>query len=847
MSEPARYLCCEPGRRNAVAAHATLNGLEALEVIDRDLPLIDPLRQRTLLLFFLKPVNTAGLTRENIRITGGERVRDPVVEWAEVASLPPPQLAGEPDTNAAIARATALTPATQILVVRLANAGDYSPYTLHLVQSALIDIPPAGFDARLARIEFSFKAECPSEFDCRPQHLCPPEENTPPDIDYLARDFGTLRRLMLDRFAQIVPDWNPRSLADGGVALIELMAYVGDQLAYRQDAIATEAYLGSARRRVSLRRHAHLVDYEMHDGCNARAFVDLTLAVGTAPFTLPASGVRFLTRCNQVSPAITAGSLAEDDAMRQHPLVFEPLESRPLRVDHNRLDFHTWSDSQCCLPVGATRATLRGSHPHLVSGQWLLFEERIGPRTGAEADADPIHRQVVRLLTSDPGVIDQVTGSPVTEIVWADEDALEFPLCISAVSDAGAQLTDVSIVRGNVVLVDHGMTLDAEDLGVMPKNREISLANDADHCGKRKSREIPPRFRPILTSAPVTQAARPDLGVSAKRARQSDVDGALPQISLSALLTPPAVAWQPKRSLLDSDATAEHFVVEVENDGRACLRFGNNHYGRRPTADTRFSAIYRVGNGTAGNVGAGAIAHVVGALVAGIDSVRNALPADHGVDPESNESVRRRAPEAFRRQERAVTPADYTAVTEDFDGIERASSRMRWTGSWHTMFVTVDRTGGAPMDRDLRGKLTTYLDRFRMAGHDVDFEEPIRVSLQLSLHVCVAPDYFRSDVKQGLLDLFTAGLRRDGRRGLFHPDNFSFGDIVYLSPLLAAAREVPGVASVTARAFGRQNDDDPLPLEDGRLKLGPREIARLDNDPNFPEHGVLTLELHGGK
>jgi hypothetical protein len=172
---------------------------------------------------------------------------------------------------------------------------------------------------------------------------------------------------------------------------------------------------------------------------------------------------------------------------------------------------------------------------------------------------------------------------------------------------------------------------------------------------------------------------------------------------------------------------------------------------------------------------------------------------------------------------------------------------MRWTGSWHTMFVTVDRTGGAPLDATLRTGLTNYLDRFRMAGHDVDFEEPVRVSLQLSLHVCVAPGYFRADVKQGLLDLFSAGLRRDGTRGQFHPDNFSFGDIVYLSPLLAAARAIPGVSSVAAKTFGRQNDDDPLPLEDGRLKLGPREIARLDNDPNFPEHGVLTLELHGGK
>ena len=78
---------------------------------------------------------------------------------------------------------------------------------------------------------------------------------------------------MLDRLALLVPDWRERNAADVGIALVELLAYVGDHLSYQQDAVATEAYLGTARRRVSSRRHARLVDYLMHDGCNARAWV----------------------------------------------------------------------------------------------------------------------------------------------------------------------------------------------------------------------------------------------------------------------------------------------------------------------------------------------------------------------------------------------------------------------------------------------------------------------------------------------------------------------------------------------------------------------------------------------
>jgi hypothetical protein len=33
----------------------------------------------------------------------------------------------------------------------------------------------------------------------------------------------------------------------------------------------------------------------------------------------------------------------------------------------------------------------------------------------------------------------------------------------------------------------------------------------------------------------------------------------------------------------------------------------------------------------------------------------------------------------------------------------------------------------------------------------------------------------------------------------------------------------------------------------GLLPIGPLEVARLDNDPNDPENGVLTLTLRGGR
>src|SRR3546814_1224136 len=72
-----------------------------------------------------------------------------------------------------------------------------------------------------------------------------------------------------------MPAWTERHVPDLGSAQVEALAYTGDQLSNDQDAVATRAYLGAARKRSSVRRHARLVDYRRHEGCNARAFVTL--------------------------------------------------------------------------------------------------------------------------------------------------------------------------------------------------------------------------------------------------------------------------------------------------------------------------------------------------------------------------------------------------------------------------------------------------------------------------------------------------------------------------------------------------------------------------------------------
>jgi hypothetical protein len=763
------------------------------------------------------------LTPRNVEITGGVRITD--VRVTEIRYEPDRlivEVDGDPESG----------------------VGDFSTYTLSLVD--VDDLDPL-----FSQVAFSFKVGCPTEFDCEPERECLNEPLSEPEIDYLAKDYASFRRLMLDRLSVLMPEWRERNPADLQIALIEMLAYIGDYLSYQQDAVATEAYIGTARRRVSARRHARLVDYFMHDGCNARAWAQVQTEEDGV--RLP-RGTMLLTRTDEPPGALHPDRL--DAALGAGAEVFETMHEVTLYESHNKLHLYTWGDRECCLPGGATSATLRGDQNALAPGDVLVFEEVSGSRTGEPEDADPGHRHPVR-LTEVNRTEDPLYSVPITEVEWHTEDALPFPLCVSARTDVehGEEyVEDVSVARGNVVLADHGRTIEGEGLDAVPDEDPIPRVRENGRA--EEPRPVLPRFRPRLGRAPITQAApyvekrsltpggEELLFTSAATGLRWTLRDCLPEIRLDD--SEGVEPWFPRRDLLGSGPAGHHFVAEVEADGRAHMRFGDDTFGLRPAGGTGFTARYRVGNGVRGNVGADALANVV-TRETGIRIVRNPLPAQGGVEPESIERVRQNAPSAFRVQERAVTPEDYAEVAQRHPQVQRAAATIRWTGSWHTVFLTVDRFGGRAVDADFEEELRAHLERYRLAGHDLEVDGPRYVPLEVEMLVCVLPEHFRSDVKAALLEALGYRNLPDGRRGIFHPDNFTFGQPVHLSLLYEAAQGVEGVDWVEISVFQRQGVPDDRALRESKLSLHRLEIARLDNDPNFPENGVLRLVMEGGK
>ena len=858
--------CQKDERRDAVRRTEGRNGLDYVEVADDD--------QTILFVYFLGKlppelsVNKPGI-EHYLKIEGGQRVKD--IRITDID----PVVNSDSDQD-------------DYLKVTLDRYGDFSTYAVRLVG---VD----NIDPRYDRAEFTFKIDCGAALDCAPDCACEPEVFPEPEINYLAKDYQSFRQVILDRLATVMPDWTERHAADLEVMLVELLAYTGDYLSYYQDAVATEAYLDTSRQRISVRRHARLVDFGLHEGGNARTWVSVETS---SDITLEdPTDIAFITGLN--NGLVMPQNVLNWESLREVPgtayEVFEPLDrATPIKLyaAHNEIRFHSWGDTACCLEQGSTSATLVDSWRPVVSnppagkkkatqkkedgkgqkydksevkqervlqlkpGDVLIFEEVVGPITGLAADAEPSRRHAVRLTKvthgEDPLIRTKDQPTPYVRVEWGPGDALPFPLCISAVGAAPDchYLENISVARGNLVLVDHGKTVGPEDLGEVDEFETDARCECANVPGDVLVQPV--KFAAKLKQTPLT--FRSGLPSDKSRIRSAaallkqDVRRSTPQVWLK---SEPAASWEPRYDLIASQPNEAHYVVETDNDGVAHLRFGNDDLGQRPPAGTKFNATYRVGNGNAGNVGAESISRLVlnrESLNGIFVTVRNPLPAVGGTNPEPTSEAKLFAPHLFRKEiQRAITAADYREIAERNFSLQRANAALVWTGSWYEADVAVDPVGREQVTDSFRHSLAHYLEEFRRMGHDLAVTQARYVPLRLVLDVCVLPHYQQGHVKRALLDVFSNRVLTGGKLGFFHPDNLTFGDGIYLSRIIAAGQAVEGVECVRVSEFRRLFDRRRLfdlpdrEIESGVLPLQTSEIAQLDNDPNNPEHGQLEI------
>ncbi len=549
-----------------------------------------------------------------------------------------------------------------MLRIPFASPEDASTYTLVLEGDPL--------DPFLARAPFSFQGFVPRTVDCEaPRGIPVPPAPTLPPIDYLAKDFASFKQALLDFSAQSYPAWQERSEADFGVMFLEALCSVADDLSYQQDRIANEAFLATATERVSLVRHARLVDYEPRPATASRVLLQLTVSAGPIPAGLPISAV---LPDGTVIDFETGEGLSDE-------------RSYPASAQWNALSPYWWDDAAQVLPAGATEMWIRGSALGLAAGVVLLLDTATTDPTAS------VREQVT--LTDAIEEEDPLFGGVVTHLYWSAAGALENDHDLAATA-----------VRGNLVPATQGARhvesfAIGTSLGIVPAAIVRTGANGTSQYLYSL------RHAPLAWLAPLADpTAQP-----------------VPEIAL--VRTDDASGWTWSSSLLDAGPGDAAFTVDpvvykpvgaAQADGAVpmdyagsdgdTIRFGDGAYGSVPPPTSTFQVLYRTGGGAAGNVAADAITRVGPAAEGLVVAVTNPFPAAGGADPESDDDIRLLAPYAFSAtQPRAIVPADFESLAESLPWVQDARTSFRHTGSWVDAFTRVAaRASRLPTDDELR-------------------------------------------------------------------------------------------------------------------------------------------------
>ncbi|MGZ5186926.1 MAG: hypothetical protein ACXWCO_17640, partial [Caldimonas sp.] len=412
------------------------------------------------------------------------------VNTRALAPLPPKEafvVAGGVRRNRSAVLVTAVAAVAgqaNTLRLTLEPVGDYSTYTLSTSTGSLVapdDALPRAMDPLFNELPFKFRPGC-FNLACEPAGSGAPPADTAPAIDYLARDYDSFRHVLMSAMAARVRGWAPTSEADLDQVLIDLIAARGDELADAHDRVLAERAIATARKRVSLARHARLVDYHVHQGQQATATVVVEALAGPPSDLPPATEIAW-TVCSgkawDAADAVVFSTFADRPRWRRR--VFPEL---------NRLRLYTWGGTVTALPKGATSADLTllvdppgpgvlsqaralrlrdlllgvaaeqlGAPADVDAGvDRLVIAEVLNPATGTVNGHHLDHRQVLSLV---PGAAraealqDPVTSDWFCRVRWADADALASNFCFVA-DCGGAPKDDISLFFANLAEVAHG-------------------------------------------------------------------------------------------------------------------------------------------------------------------------------------------------------------------------------------------------------------------------------------------------------------------------------------------------------------------------------------------------------
>lgn len=823
-----------PGRREAICAQAAPAALTGIDFV-----WVNPADHRQLAVFFIidpdelaRPVDT---THEEFTATITGREDGSTIGVSTYAWIVRLDASGNPRLT---------------LQIDAEREGGFQTYRL-----SLVDTPDDGGDPRLDafcdEIDFSFKQPCPSPFDCRATKECPPQEKKDFPVDYLARDFESLRNALIAYAEAEYPQWDAKVPADFGGMMSELFAALGDEFAYIQDRLRREGHLPTLTQRRSFDALARLVDFRLDPGEAASGLVVMRTQ-GAVIIPMPAGAPVWADQED--------GEPVPFEVGRDFDEWYDPDAVYPVHPSWTDIPVYPTDPAVPCLPVGTRELYLDGTGllatplpPDVLAvdigsywvGKTLLLETR-----PTEPQA-PVRRHLVTLDEPVEQLDDPLLAAgPLLRLHWRAQDALPFEL------DQTSAFVSANLVpvRAGYSIAEDFVTGETLDPALAARPRSIERAGAARDGG-----------RPAVHRFTLQATVERGLGWRST----TDAAGVVeyrPDVRLRQVEPLPELDWTVRADGLGLGPTDEGAAVEAGRYGVVArherrgiryehrdyiddrgytLRFGAGVFGRAPVEGGHYVATYRTGPGASANLPPDTITRRAVpasfpppqvALPGAIASVTNPFAIAGGRDPQSLDLGRRIAPAAYKALVyRAVRDEDYEEQVERLDWVQQSRAVTRFVGAWPATFVTADPEGAFEISPSRWAELTARLSAVRQTGRSVIPRQPMFQPIDLRIAVCVEQGAAFGHVAAGIVK----ALAPPG--GFFDPDRFTLDDDLYRPALEAAIAAVPGVRAVREIRIRLRGFTGYFPFTASSLPIAADRILKLENDPERPGQGSIRV------
>lgn len=240
-------------------------------------------------------------------------------------------------------------------------------------------------------------------------------------------------------------------------------------------------------------------------------------------------------------------------------------------------------------------------------------------------------------------------------------------------------------------------------------------------------------------------------------------------------------------TFIASNYNSEHFMLDNSETNSVKIIFGNGLNAKIPPANSRILAIYRVGSGIDGNVGANTITKIKGQISDSENNlinvkVNNEFNATNGKDIESIESAKIHAPAQQYTLWRAVTEEDFEKLALTQKDISQSKVILDDENEIVNIYVRLKNDDEISQERLY--ELNEFYKERTLIGVKYSVHSAEFLDIGLNINIKLFPHFSNEELKQEIVSLISNSEEIN---------NLKFGELPSTGLIIKKIMEINGV------------------------------------------------------